>query len=132
MVDFEPLYTTARAEAVAHFVAEHYALPPPLDCRLLNRGFNDLYLIVAADSERYVFRLSQLRARGPADVRTETDFLEHLARSGVPVATPVATRGGALFVRGRSPEGVREGVCFARSRGAPLTWRPGRMRGRVA
>jgi Ser/Thr protein kinase RdoA (MazF antagonist) len=112
LVDFEPLYTTARAEAVAHFVTEHYALPPPLDCRMLNRGFNDLYLIVAANSERYVFRISHHRARGPADVRTETDFLEHLARSGVPVATPVATRGGALFVRGRSPEGMREGVLF--------------------
>lgn len=112
MVDFEPLYTTARAESVAHFVAEHYALPPPLDCRMLNRGFNDLYLIVAANGERYVFRLSHHRARGPADVRTETDFLAHLARSGVPVASPVATRDGGLFVRGRAPEGMREGVLF--------------------
>jgi Ser/Thr protein kinase RdoA (MazF antagonist) len=112
LVDFEPLYTTSRAEAVAHFVTQHYALRPPLDCRMLNRGFNDLYLIVTANSERYVFRLSHHRARGPADVRTETDFLEHLARSGVPVAAPVATRDGALFVGGRSPEGVREGVLF--------------------
>jgi Ser/Thr protein kinase RdoA (MazF antagonist) len=112
LVDFEPLYTTSRADAVAQFVAEHYALALPLDCRMLNRGFNDVYRLVAATGERYVFRLSHHRARGAADVRTETDFLAHLARSGVPVAAPVPTREGALFVRGQSPEGVREGVLF--------------------
>jgi Ser/Thr protein kinase RdoA (MazF antagonist) len=79
---------------------------------MLNRGFNDVYLVVAATGERYVFRLSHHRARGAADVMTETDFLAHLAREEVPVAAPIRTRGGALFVRGQSPEGVREGVLF--------------------
>jgi Ser/Thr protein kinase RdoA (MazF antagonist) len=79
---------------------------------MLNRGFNDLYLVVTATDERYVFRLSHHRARGVADVRTETDFMAHLARSGVPIAAPLQTHDGTLFVRGRSPEGVREGVLF--------------------
>jgi Ser/Thr protein kinase RdoA (MazF antagonist) len=79
---------------------------------MLNRGFNDTYLVITAISERYVFRLSHHRARGVADVRTETDFMAHLDRSGVPIAAPVQARDGALFVRGWSPEGVREGVLF--------------------
>jgi Ser/Thr protein kinase RdoA (MazF antagonist) len=79
---------------------------------MLNRGFNDIYLVVTATNERYVFRLSHHRARGVADVRTETDFMAHLGRSGVPIAAPVQTREGTLFVRGWSPEGVREGVLF--------------------
>jgi Ser/Thr protein kinase RdoA (MazF antagonist) len=112
MVDFEPLYATCGAEAIARFVAARYALPAPLDCRMLNRGFNDTYLIVTAAGERYVFRLSHHRARGAADVETETDFLVHLGRSGVPVAAPVPTADGPLFVRGQSPEGLREGVLF--------------------
>jgi Ser/Thr protein kinase RdoA (MazF antagonist) len=112
LIDFQPLYTTSRAEAVAQFVAEQYALRPPLNCRMLNHGFNDVYLVVTATNERYVFRLSHHRSRGAADVRTETDFLAHLARSGVPIAAPVQTHEGALFVHGRSPEGVREGVLF--------------------
>ena len=70
---------------------------------MLNRGFNDIYLVVTATNERYVFRLSHHRARGVADVRTETDFMAHLARSGVPIAAPVQTRDGVLFVRGWSP-----------------------------
>jgi Ser/Thr protein kinase RdoA (MazF antagonist) len=112
LVDFEPLYTTCQAEAIARFVAKLYALALPLKCRLLNRGFNDVYLIVTATDERYVFRLSQHRARGVADVRTETDFMAHLARSGVPLAEPVQARDGVLFVRGWGPEGAREGVLF--------------------
>lgn len=79
---------------------------------MLNRGFNDVYLVVAATGERYVFRLSHHRARGAADVRTETDFMAHLLRSGVPVAAVVAARDGNLFVHARSPEGLREGVLF--------------------
>lgn len=97
---------------MAQFVAERYELALPLDCRLLNRGFNDVYLLVAATGERYIFRLSHRRARGAADVETETDFLAHLDRRGVPVATPVPTRDGALFVRGQASEGMREGVLF--------------------
>lgn len=119
MADLEPLYTTCRAEAIARFVSEHYALAAPLDCRMLNRGFNDNYLLTDAAGETYVFRLSHHRARGAADVRTETDFIAHLARSGVPVAIAVPTRGGALFVRGAAPEGWREGVLFRALDGRP-------------
>lgn len=117
LIDFEPLYATSRAEAIARFVTARYALPAPLSCRMLNRGFNDIYLIVTETGERYVFRLSHHRARGVADVRTETDFISHLARSGVPVADPVQTRDGPLFARGSSPEGVREGVLFRALKG---------------
>jgi len=112
VVEFESLYTTSRANSVADVVAKHYALPAPLDCRMLNRGFNDVYLITAADGTRYVFRLSHHRARGAADLRTETDFMQHLADTGVPVARPVPTREGILFIRGQAPEGLREGVLF--------------------
>jgi len=110
--DFEPLYSTARPEAVAKFVESRYPLPGPLRCRMLNRGLNDVYLIAAATGERFVFRISQHRARGKADVQTETAFLHHLARRGTPVAAPVQTLAGKLFVLAEAPEGVRECVLF--------------------
>jgi Ser/Thr protein kinase RdoA (MazF antagonist) len=119
LLDFEPVYSTPREESVARFIAERYALPVPLDCRLLNRGFNDAYLVVAASGERYVFRLSHHRARGLPDVATETAFLAHLDRARVPVAAPIATRTGALFVHGAAPEGLREGVLFRALDGRP-------------
>ena len=127
MINFKPLYTTSRADSVAQFVAERYELALPLDCRMLNRGFNDVYLVVAATGERHIFRLSHHRARGTADVETETDFLRHLDRTGVPVAIPVPTRDGPLFVRGQAPEGCAKVCCFATSAGARLTPRQSRM-----
>ncbi|MGJ4904970.1 phosphotransferase enzyme family protein [Bradyrhizobium sp. HKCCYLS2058] len=112
MPEFEPLYTTTSAESIGRFVANHYVLSEPLACRMVNRGFNDVYLVTTASGDRYVFRLSHHRARGAADVRTETDFLAHLARCGVPVAAAVPARDGNLFVRGEAAEGRREGVLF--------------------
>jgi Ser/Thr protein kinase RdoA (MazF antagonist) len=79
---------------------------------MLHRGLNDVYLVTTATGARYVFRLSHHRARGAADVRTETAFLAHLSRSGVPVAAPIPTRDGALFLQGKAPEGYRDGVLF--------------------
>jgi len=112
MIDFDPLYSTPEIEAVAQFIDKHYPLAGPLSCRMLQRGLNDVYLVVTATGERYIFRLSHRRARGAADVRTETAFLTHLARLRVPVAAPISTREDALFVRGRAPEGVRDGTLF--------------------
>jgi Ser/Thr protein kinase RdoA (MazF antagonist) len=117
MVDFLPIYSTSRADAVADFVTLHYAISTPVQCRLLNRGLNDVYRLTAASGNSYIFRISHHRARGPADAKTETEFLLHLARHGVPVARPIETRGGDLFLRGEAPEGAREGVLFEELRG---------------
>lgn len=35
------VYSTASAAWLAAFVAQTYGLPEPLDCALLQRGFND-------------------------------------------------------------------------------------------
>lgn len=112
MFDLHPTYSTQDVGTVARFISHHYDLHAPLACHLLQRGLNDVYLVRSASGARHIFRLSQLRARGPADVKAETAFLLHLARSGVPVASPMATRSGSLFVEARAPEGLRSGVLF--------------------
>ena len=108
----KPVYATPSEDAVARLVDERYDLALPLECQLLNRGFNDIYRVVTATGERRIFRLSHRRARGAADVATETAFLAHLDAAGVPVAAAVPTREGALHLRARSAEGEREGVLF--------------------
>ncbi|MCM2477601.1 phosphotransferase [Rhizobium sp. CG5] len=112
MLDFYPLYSTPQIETIETFINRYYALGAPVSCRLLQRGLNDVYLATASSSERYVFRLSHHRDRGPADVKTETAFLTHLAKSGVPVAAPIATRDGTFFLQGHAPEGARDCVLF--------------------
>jgi Ser/Thr protein kinase RdoA (MazF antagonist) len=111
MLDFDPLCCTPKIGAIARFINKHYALEAPVSCKLLQRGLNDVYL-ACNSRERYIFRLSHRRARGPADVRSETAFLVHLSNLGVPVVEPVPTRDGMLFVQGHAPEGERDGVLF--------------------
>ncbi len=111
-LDLRAAYSTSDIDAIAGFVAHHYDFEGTITCQLLQRGLNDVYLVRSSGGDRYVFRLSQHRARGPADVKAETAFLLHLAQSGVPVASPIAARSGSLFVEGRASEGRRPGVLF--------------------
>jgi Ser/Thr protein kinase RdoA (MazF antagonist) len=112
MPDFSPLYSTPTLPSVERFIDSRYDLGAPVSCRLLQRGFNDVYWVTTTSGDRFVFRLSQHRARGPADVRSETAFLCHLAEKGVPVAAPIRARNGAFFLEGDAPEGRREAVLF--------------------
>jgi Ser/Thr protein kinase RdoA (MazF antagonist) len=106
------LYSTLRAEAVADFVLTHYDLPGPLACKLLRRGFNDTFEVRTAEGERFIFRVSARRARGEADVASETAFLAYLDREGIPVAAAIPLRDGSLFTSAPFPEGPRPTVLF--------------------
>jgi hypothetical protein len=110
-------YSTATAESVASFLATQYALPSPVECALLRRGFNDSFEVRAADGERYVLRLSCRRIRGEADVASETEFLTYLDKVGVPVAAPVPTRDGALLPAGFFLKVSVQSCCSAILRG---------------
>jgi Ser/Thr protein kinase RdoA (MazF antagonist) len=119
-VDFRPLavtYSTPRADAVADFVATRYALADPIECKLLRRGFNDTFEVRAGDGRRLILRLSGRRARGDSDVASETAFIAHLDRQGVPVAAAVPARDGELFAMAALPEGNRAAVLFRYAEG---------------
>ncbi len=105
-------YSTAEAQAVTEFVAAAYDLPGPLECSLVNRGFNDTFAVQAPGHGRFLLRLSGKRRRGPADVAGETAFLAHLDAAAVPVAAALPTRDGLLFTAAALPEGPRPAVLF--------------------
>lgn len=110
-------YATASTEAIGTLVEEQYGLGGPSTCRLLNRGFNDVYEVSSDDGAHFVLRLSGHRARAPADVAEETSFLAHLDARGVPVASAVPTRTGALFTSADMPDGPRAAVLFRYAEG---------------
>jgi Ser/Thr protein kinase RdoA (MazF antagonist) len=123
---FPVVYSTPRTDAVADFVSTHYDLPGSIGCKLLNRGFNDTFE-VRSGVERFIFRVSGRRARGEADVASETAFLAYLDSQGIPVAAAVPMRDGALFTSAFFPEGRRPAVLFRYAEG-----RPSKARGSVA
>jgi Ser/Thr protein kinase RdoA (MazF antagonist) len=116
---FPVVYSTPRADAVADFVSTHYDLPGSIECKLLNRGFNDTFEIRTTGAERFVFRVSTRRARGDADVASETAFLAYLDGMSLPVAAAVPMRDGSLFTSAFFPEGRRPAVLFRYAEGRP-------------
>jgi Ser/Thr protein kinase RdoA (MazF antagonist) len=115
---FPVVYSTPRADAVADFISTHYDLATPVECKLLNRGFNDTFE-VRTGGERFIFRVSARRARGDADVASETAFLGFLDGQGIPVAAAVPMRDGSLFTSASFPEGRRPAVLFRHAEGRP-------------
>src|ERR1700709_1008949 len=113
------LYSTPRAEAVADFLATHYDLPVPIECKLLRRGWNDTFEVRTKGGERFVFRISKRRARGDADVASETAFLRYLDREAIPVAAAVPLGDGSLVTSVSLPEGQRPAVLFRYAEGRP-------------
>ncbi len=112
------VHSTASAASVAQLVQQEYDLGATLECRLLNRGFNDVYAL-RTPAGRSIVRLSGQRRRRPADVATETAFLAHLDAAGVPVAAAVPARDGRLFAMADAPEGKRAVVVFRPAAGRP-------------
>jgi Ser/Thr protein kinase RdoA (MazF antagonist) len=116
---FPVVYSTPRADAVADFISTHYDLATPIDCKLLNRGLNDTFELRTRDGERYIFRVSGRRARGDADVASETAFLAYLDSQDIPVAAAVPMRDGSLFTSASFQEGRRPAVLFRHAEGRP-------------
>jgi Ser/Thr protein kinase RdoA (MazF antagonist) len=115
-------YSIASTESLAEFLAETYGLSRPVQCSLLQRGFNDNFDVKDADGQRYIFRVSCRRVRGDADVASETAFLRYLDNAGVPVTTTVEGLHGALFSQADMPEGPRAAVLFRYIEGRPVNW----------
>ena len=116
---FPVVYSTPRADAVANFVSTHYDLPESIECKLLHRGFNDTFEVLTSGGGHFIFRISARRARGDADVASETAFLSYLDGQDIPVAAAVPTRDGSLFTSALFPEGRRPTVLFRYVEGRP-------------
>jgi Ser/Thr protein kinase RdoA (MazF antagonist) len=112
----EVAYSTVAPTAVVRVAEQAYAIGPVTGCRLLHRGFNDVYEL-ECEGTTYFGRVSVYRARGRANVAYETAFMAHLNRIGVDVATPVAARDGSLWTELEAPDGRRPFVLFERVTG---------------
>lgn len=112
-------YSTIDGDALRDFIASAYPFESPFECSLLNRGFNDVYLLRFADGDRKIARLSSRRARGESNVAYETSLLCHLKTAGGDVAAPLPTHMGELSIEVAAAEGHRSLVVFEFLTGDP-------------
>ena len=90
---------------------------------LLNRGFNDTYLVADVEGDRRVLRVynrDKYWIRSESDLRFELDLLEHLAVAGLGVIRPYQRTVGDRLGRLMAPEGERCFALFTYAPGKPL------------
>lgn len=114
---FPATMTILSGDALGRRVAADYDVGAVRACRLYSPSLTHTYL-VETDGPRYMLRVYRTGWRTAADIGYELDVLQHLARKGVAVSTPVPGRDGRLVRVLPAQEGPRPAVLF--------TYAPGR------
>ena len=109
------------ARALLTTVLPAYDIGTPTACTLWSSGVNDVYRVPTAGGE-YFLKVYRAGWRSRAEVLFELDVVAHLARRGVAVARPLATRAGVVVHELLAPEGTRQAVLYGRAPGRPFTW----------
>lgn len=109
---FPVVYSALSCEALAARVLTRYGLGRITRCQPWNRGLSDIFLVETL-GDRYIFRVSHAHWRSQDDIAFELELLDFLYRQGVPVAQPLPTRSGELWLEIPAPEGMRYGSLFA-------------------
>jgi Ser/Thr protein kinase RdoA (MazF antagonist) len=96
-----------------------YDLAGPVGCDWLSSGLNDVFLVTTGTGP-YILKVYRAGWRSRPEVLQEIAALQHLDRSSVRVAVPIARRDGAFVGSLPSPTGERQMVLFARARGESI------------
>jgi len=110
-------------KSVTSMIAETYDIGRLIDCEVLSERANAAYLVTVEDG-RYVLKVYAPGERSPDDLGYEVDFLLHLARKGVPVGTPIATRDGRFTGLLRTAGDDRPAILYTSAPGNPPPWPP--------
>ncbi|MEO3747477.1 phosphotransferase [Plantactinospora sp. B5E13] len=116
-------HSLLHAGDLGQLVAREYAIAAPVTVSLLNRGFNDTYLVTDAEGGRRVLRVynrEKYWIRSESDLRFELDLLDHLAAAELSVIRPYQRISGDRLGRLTAPEGERNFALFTHAPGTPL------------
>lgn len=108
---FPAIYSTLAPEALIQGVLTQYRLGTIEQCLFWNRGLGDIYLVETATNS-YVLKVSHHHWRSQSDIQFELEFLDFLHEWDIPVAYPLKTQTGNLWVTIHALEGDRYAALF--------------------
>ena len=108
---FPAIYSTISPQAIIDGILTQYKLGSVTECLFWNRGLSDIYL-VETKTRLYILRISHHHWRSKSDIQFELEFLDFLHQQSIPVAYPIKTKDGELFVTIRALEGDRYVALF--------------------
>jgi Ser/Thr protein kinase RdoA (MazF antagonist) len=108
---FPVIYSTLAPQALVRQVICQYQLETVSQCLLWYRGLSDVYLVQTIAAQ-YILRVSHHHWRSSADIQFELELLDFLHQNYLPVAYPLKTKEGKLFVTIHALEGDRYAALF--------------------
>ncbi|MGL5076447.1 MAG: phosphotransferase, partial [Waterburya sp.] len=108
---FPAIYSTLSPQALIEGVLTRYELETINQCLFWHRGLSDIYLINTV-SQSYILKVSHHHWRSQSDIQFELEFLDFLNQQNIPVANPLKTKDGKLFVTINAVEGDRYAALF--------------------
>lgn len=107
--------------SLSSYVERHYDIGDVVECKFLNQGLNDTYLI-RTSGEKYVLRVYHFNWRTKSDIEYELDAIAYLSRAGASVSLPLMRRDESRSATVVAPEGERFVVLFTFAQGEPLNY----------
>lgn len=108
---FPVTYSTLSCGALTQQLLSQYEIGVVLSCEFWRRGLSDVYL-VGTQTGQYVLRVSHAHWRSECEVAFELELLEFLNQTDIPVAYPLRTVKGELWISIQAPEGNRYAALF--------------------
>ena len=100
---FPVTYSTLASDAIVHQVLPAYDIGQATSCQLWHRGLSDVYFI-EMPTTHYVMRVSHAHWRSKAEIAFELELLVFLKEHNIPVASPLITTAGDLYIEIKAPE----------------------------
>lgn len=113
---FPVIYSTLCSQALMTLIQQEYGIQDIEACQFWNRGLSDIYLITTRTT-LYILRVSHYHWRSKREIQFELEFLDFLQQCQLPVAAPLQTKQGELFVEIDAPEGKRYLSLFTYAEG---------------
>jgi Ser/Thr protein kinase RdoA (MazF antagonist) len=108
---FPVTHSILSVEALITNLLPKYEIEKPTDCRFLQPGLNDTFL-VNTEGAKYILRVYRKDWRSLDEILYELEVLLHLQRAGSSVSVPIARKDGNLVGTVMAPEGIRYVVLF--------------------
>jgi Ser/Thr protein kinase RdoA (MazF antagonist) len=108
---FPVTHSILSVDALIRDLLPEYAIETPIDCRFLQPGLNDTFLVNTQRS-KYILRVYRQGWRSLSEINYELEVLLHLQRSGIDVSVPIERKDGNLIGSVMAPEGLRYVVLF--------------------
>jgi Ser/Thr protein kinase RdoA (MazF antagonist) len=108
---FPVTHSILSTSALITELLPEYAIETPTDCRFLQPGVNDTFL-VATSTAKYILRVYRKDWRSLDEILYELDVLLHLKNACINVSVPIMRKDGKLIGSIMAPEGLRYVVLF--------------------